>query len=67
VEEYIFEPITVPLKTLVKASVDMGDALVGLIEKVDASLLESDEDCKDLKTDLEESKKAWHSYELRRR
>jgi hypothetical protein len=45
----------------------MGDALVGLIEKVDASLLESDEDCKDLKTDLEESKKAWHNYELRRR
>ena len=67
VEDYIFEPVTVRLETLVRASVEMGDALVGLIEKIDASLLESDEDCKDLKSDLEESKKAWHNYELHRR
>ena len=67
VEDYIFEPVTVRLEILVRASVEMGDALVGLIEKIDASLLESDEDCKDLKSDLEESKKAWHNYELHRR
>lgn len=67
VEEYIFEPVTVRLETLVASSLTMGDALIGLLEKIDASLLESDEDCRDLKADLEESKKAWHNYELHRR
>lgn len=67
VEEYVFEPVTVRLETLVSASFKMGDDLVALIEKVDASLLESDEDCRDLRSDMEESKKAWHNYELHKR
>ncbi len=67
VEEYIFEPVTIRLETLVSASFDMGDALLSLIDKIDASLVEEDEDCRDLKSDLDESKKAWHNYELHRR
>ena len=64
VEEYIFEPVTIRLETLVTASFAMGDSLVNLLEKIDPSLLEDDEDCRDLKSDLEESKKAWHNFEL---
>jgi hypothetical protein len=46
---------------------EMGDALLSLLDKVDASLVDDDEDCRDLKSDLDESKKAWHNYELHRR
>ena len=67
VEEYIFEPVTIRLETLITASFEMGDALLTLLEKIDPALAEEDEDCRDLKSDLEESKKAWHNYELHRR
>ena len=41
--------------------------MIKVIESVDPGLLESDEDCKDLKNDLEESKKAWHDFEIHKR
>jgi hypothetical protein len=45
----------------------MGERMVNLVEQIDAGLLESDEDCRDLKNDLEESKKAWHNFEIHKR
>ena len=67
VEEYIIEPVTVRLETFVQASIAMVERMVNLVEQIDACLLESDEDCRDLKNDLEESKKAWHNFEIHKR
>ncbi len=67
VEEYIIEPVTLRLETFVLSSIEMGDRMIKVIESVDPGLLESDEDCKDLKNDLEESKKAWHDFEIHKR
>ena len=67
VEEYIFEPVTIRLEAVITAGFEMGDALLTLLDKIDPALAEEDGDCRDLKSDLEESKKAWHNYELHRR
>ena len=67
VEEYIIEPLTMRLETFVMASIAMGERMLKLVEAVDPALLESDEDCRDLKNDLDESKKAWHNFEIHKR
>ncbi|MEO1174797.1 MAG: hypothetical protein AAFX94_22500 [Myxococcota bacterium] len=66
IEDYIFEPTHVRLEDFAKQSIRVADELARLINAVDASLWESDEDCKDLKTSTEEAKKAWHNYEIHR-
>ncbi|MEM6730484.1 MAG: hypothetical protein AAF658_02955 [Myxococcota bacterium] len=66
IEEYVFEPTHVRLEDFATQSIAVGNQLSDLINAVDGSLWESDEDCKDLKTSMEEAKKAWHDYEIHR-
>lgn len=66
IEDYIFEPTHVRLEDFAKQSIRIADELASLINAVDSSLWDSDEDCKDLKTSTEEAKKAWHDYEIHR-
>ncbi|MEL6547165.1 MAG: hypothetical protein AAFQ82_21240 [Myxococcota bacterium] len=64
IEEYVFEPTHVRMEDFANQSIAIGDQLSALIDAVDASLWESDEDCKDLKTSIEEAKKAWHDHQI---
>ncbi len=67
IEEYVFEPTHVRIEDFATQSIAVGDQLARLIDAVDISLWESDEDCKDLKTSIEEAKKAWHDYEIHKK
>ena len=67
VEEYIIEPVTLRLESFVRASIEMGERMMTIVEAIDPGLFESDEDCRDLKNDLDESKKAWHDFEIHKR
>lgn len=64
VERYIIEPQTVRLADFVQASIEMGETMLAVVKASDASLLESDEDCKELVSDLDEARKAWKDFEL---
>lgn len=66
IEDYVFEPTHVRLEDFAKQSIRVGEELSELVSAVDSSLWESDEDCKDLKTSVEEAKKAWHDFEIHR-
>lgn len=66
IEEYIFEPTHVRLDDFAVQSIRVGEELSGLIDAVDSSLWTSHEDCKDLRTSIDEAKKAWHDYEIHR-
>jgi len=64
VERYLIEPQTVRLADFVQTSIEMGEMMLAIVKASDASLLESDEDCKELVSDLEEARKAWKDFEL---
>ena len=42
----------------------MGETMLAVVKACDESLLESDEDCKELVGDLEEARRAWKDFEL---
>lgn len=67
IEDYILEPTTVRLDAFVAESFAAAEAIVELIRGLDATLLQSNEDCKDLMTSLTEAQKAWHDYQLHAR
>ena len=64
VERYIIEPQTVKLADFVQTSIEMGETMLAVVKACDESLLESDEDCKELVSDLEEARRAWKDFEL---
>ena len=64
VERYIIEPQTVRLADFVQTSIKMGETMLAIVKASDASLLESDEDCKELVSDLDEARRAWKDFEL---
>ena len=64
VERYIIEPQTVRLADFIQTSIEMGETMLAIVKASDASLLESDEDCKELVSDLEEARRAWKDFEL---
>tara|TARA_B100001287_G_scaffold268493_1_gene264822 strand:- start:47 stop:583 length:537 start_codon:yes stop_codon:yes gene_type:complete len=64
VESYLIEPHTVRLADFVATSIEMGETMLKVVKAVDASLLESDEDCKELVSDLEEARRAWKEFEM---
>lgn len=67
IEEYIVEPTTVRLEAFVTESIGAGDRLIQLVRAIDAGLLTSSEDCKDLQTSLAEAKRAWREHQLHNR
>ena len=67
IEDYILEPTTVRLEAFVTESLKAADTVVALVRGLDATLLQSNEDCKDLLTSLSEAQKAWHDYQLHAR
>ena len=67
IEEYIAEPTVVRLELFVEQSLAVGQRMVRLLRRLDESLLETNEDCRDLLTSLTEAERAWHDYELHNR
>jgi hypothetical protein len=67
VEEYIVEPSTVRLDAFAKESIRLCERLVELVKAVNPSLLENDEDCRELVASLEEGRNAWRDYQLHNR
>ncbi|MBI5507498.1 MAG: hypothetical protein HY903_01975 [Deltaproteobacteria bacterium] len=67
VEEYILDPITVRLDAFATQSLGMGERVLELIKKLDATLVATNEDCRDLAASLEEGRKAWREYQLHNR
>jgi hypothetical protein len=67
IEEYIVEPTTARLDQFVQESLRIGDELLQLLRKMDAHLLESHEDCKDLQISFTEAQRAWREQKLRQR
>jgi len=67
VEDYVLEPTTVRLDLFANQSIRLAERLVELIRKVDAGLLESAEDCRELVSSLEEGRRAWREHQLHNR
>ncbi|MCK5690111.1 hypothetical protein KAI87_12615 [Myxococcota bacterium] len=67
VEEYAFEPVNPLLSDFVAQSIKLGESLLALVEAVDADICSTNEDCKELKAAIDESKKAWRKFELHER
>jgi hypothetical protein len=61
------EPTTVRLEVFVSESIRIGESLMAVIKAVDANLIQSNEDCKDLVTSLSEAKRTWRQYLLHQR
>ena len=67
VEEYLLEPTTIRLEAFAKETLRMGERVLELINKTDAGLVKSNEDCRDLATSVDEGRKAWREYQLHNR
>ena len=67
IEDYIFEPTTIRFDLFIKESLRIGDSLINCIKAADAQCLEKDEDCRDLRTALDEAKKSWRDYQVHQR
>lgn len=67
IEEYVLEPTIVRLDHFAEESIRLGESVMKLIREVDASALENNEDCRDLRTSLDEAKQAWKNYQLHQR
>lgn len=67
IEEYVLEPTNVRLDDFAEESIRLGKAMVALVRAVDASLLDTNEDCKDLVASLDEATTAWHDYQVHQR
>lgn len=64
IEEYVVDPTTVRLEAFVNETIKIGDRLVEIVRSLDAGLLESNEDVKDLQTSLAEAKRSWREHQL---
>jgi hypothetical protein len=64
IDEYVIEPFNIRLETFTTQSLKMGERLLDLVREIDASLLESDEDCRELTASLDEGHKAWRDHKL---
>lgn len=67
IEDYVLEPINVRRDAFVQQSIALGERIVALINALEPSLMQSNEDCRDLHTSLTEAQKAWHDYQLHAR
>lgn len=67
IEEYVIDPTTVRLEDFVEASIGFGKRMIALVEAIDPTLLESNEDCQDLKASLDQATEAWHDYQVHQR
>lgn len=67
IEEYIIEPTTVWMNQFASETVNLAERLVELVRGVTPELLDTDEDCRDLVTSLEEASKAWRDHQLHQR
>lgn len=67
IEDYIVDPSTVRLEAFVNESIRLGERMLEIVRAVDATLLESNEDCRDCTTSLGEAKRAWRDYLLHQR
>jgi hypothetical protein len=67
VEDYLLDPTTVRLDAFATQTMKMGERVLELVRSLDANLLTSNEDCRDLGTSLEEGRKAWREYQLHNR
>jgi hypothetical protein len=67
VEEYVFEPITVHLDVFANESLQLAERLVRVVKALAPTLLDTDEDCRDLVASLDEAKNAWRDHQLHRR
>lgn len=63
IDEYVIEPFTIRLAEFCTQTLDLGERLLDLASKIDEALLETD-DCKELRTSLDESRKAWRDHQL---
>jgi hypothetical protein len=63
IDEYVIEPFTVRLGTFANATLSLCEGILELAGRVDAALLET-EDCRDLRTSLDESRTAWRNHQL---
>lgn len=64
IEDYIVDPTTIKLDAFVNESVRLADRLLEIIRKIDGTLPETHEDCKDLVTSLAEARRAWREHQL---
>jgi hypothetical protein len=67
VEEYILEPSTVRLDAFARESIRFCERLLELVRAVNPSLLDTDEDCRELVASLEEGRNGWRDYQLHNR
>lgn len=64
VEEYVLEPCTVRMETLVSESIALAERLIAALARVDAAAAAAQEDCRDLGVSLAEAKRVWHEHQL---
>ncbi len=67
VEEYVVEPSLVRLDAFVKESLSLCERLVEAVRALSPSLVEEDEECRDLIASLAEAKEAWRTHQLHQR
>lgn len=67
IEEYVMEPTNVLLSSFVQESIRFAEHILALVRAIDAGLLESNDDCRDLAASLGEAKRAWKDYQVRQR
>ncbi len=67
VEEYLVEPSTVRLDAFAKELIRLVERLVELARALSPSLLETNEDCRELVASLDEGRKAWRDYQVHNR
>jgi hypothetical protein len=67
IEDYIIEPFTVGLEGYVTQSIALGDNVLSLVRSLDPDALDANEDCRDLKRNLDEAREAWKEYKRQRR
>lgn len=67
IEDYLVEPTNIRLEKFANASIELAERVVALLKAVDATLLDTDEDCRDLLTSLDEGRSAWHDHQLHQR
>ncbi|MBN1959495.1 MAG: hypothetical protein JW841_00995 [Deltaproteobacteria bacterium] len=67
VEEYVIEPSTIRLDAFANESIKLCERILDVIKALNSSLLEDDEDCRELITSLNEGRDAWRDHQLHTR
>jgi len=67
VEEYVVEPATIRLDAFAEQILRLGERLLAIARAIDAGCVDSDEDCRDLATSLEEGRRAWKEHQAHNR